>query len=297
MDKKKHNSNKRNRTPDLIKTKRGERPVRTKDSKGNLVDYLWVGDSGGISLWQKASVLAIPTCDSIVREIKTSMIRDPEFRAVNHFTDNGLSDFYSANPNLVIDSMNILMASGELDRFDFDEVFDQVHPFSETEWEIDRDHKAFLKEQYMSLSDEKLDGYPKKGERTEEDFNDWLDTKPVVEVKSWAGKVKANDKDFNVRYCVARIKNRRHPKTKRTNYFVGNRIGGDKPILFNMLNIPGTSAPKYIRGRPSKTNMLAYPKRKKVAQLRKKARSGMVNDVIDTTDVLNRLKAGESFTL
>ena len=119
----------------------------------------------------------------------------------------------------------------------------------------------------------------------------------MVEVKSWAGKVKANDKDFNVRYCVARIKNRRHPKTKRTNYFVGNRIGGGQADSVQYAEHPRTSAPKYIRGRPSKTNMLAYPKRKKVAQLRKEARSGMVNDVIDTTDVLNRLKAGESFTL
>ena len=301
MTKKNHNKQggkkKAPRGPnELYTTSRGHKPPQIRDKRGNLVDFEHVGDRGSKSFWQKKSVMDVPTCDSLVREIRTNMTRDPEYRAVNHFIDNGLSGFFSANPNLVIDAMNILMSSGEIDQFDFDEVFDRVYPFSETEWKIDEDYETYQWEVFQNLTNVKLPGYPTKGKRTKIHFNKWLETEPTVYVKEWEGKVKCYGREHKVSFSVAKVKNRAHPRTQLTNYFVGNRALGDRPILKHLLKVPGTPHPKYIRGQPSKTNMAAYPNRKRTATERKKVRSETAPTPDDNfgSDAISRLMAGET---
>lgn len=283
------------RPNELYSTSRGHKPPQIRDKRGNLVDFEHVGDRGSKSFWQKKSVMDIPTCSSLVREIRTNMTRDTNYRAVNHFIDNGLSGFFSANPNLVIDAMNILMSNGEVDRFDFDEVFDKVYPFSETEWVVDEDYEKYQWEVFQNMTNVSLPDYPEKGKRTKIHFSKWLETQPAVYVKSWEGKVKCYGRDHKVSFSVAKVNNRPHPRTQLTNYFVGNRALGDRPILKHLLKVPGIPNTKYIRGQPSKTNMAAYPNRKRTATERKKVRSETAPTPDDNfgEDAIARLMSGE----
>jgi len=300
MSNKNHKKTGKNKAPrgpnELYTTARGHKPPQIRDKKGNLIEFEYVGDKGSKSFWQKKSVMDTPNCDSLVREILTNMTRDTAFRPVNQFIDNGLSGFYSANPNLVIDAMNILMSSGEIDRFDFDEVFDRVYPFSEAEWEVDEDYENYQWEVFQNLTNAKLPDYPEKGKRTKIHFNKWLETQPAVYVKEWEGKVKCYGRDHKVSFCVAKIKNRPHQITGLTNYFVGNRALGDRPILKHLLKVAGTPHPKYIRGRREKTNMAAYPNRKRTISERKKVRSETAPTPDDNfgEDAISRLMAGET---
>ena len=266
------------KSPHLVVTKKGRRP-RVTDKNNKLIEMQWVGDirrqvttkDGSKyfieeSFWQRKSVTEIPTCDSIASDIITSMTKDPEFRVVNYFVDNGLSEFYAANPNIVIDAMNILMTTGQIDQYDFDEVFEQVKPFDKVDWKLDKDYENYLWEVYQTRSNNKLRGYPPKGERTKEDFRDWLVTEPKIYVKQWKGKVQAYGRNFNIEFAVAKRTGRPHRVTKLSNYVVGNRISGDRPVIKCMYKELDTPEPKYIRGLPEQTTMAAYPSKRRIAE-------------------------------
>ena len=272
------------KSPQLVVTKKGRRPQVT-DKNNNLIEMQWVGDirrqvtnkDGSKyfiveSTWQRKSVTEIPTCDSIASDIITSMTKDPAFRVVDYFVDNGLSEFYAANPNLVIDAMNILMTTGQIDQYDFDRVFEQVKPFNKVDWKLDKDYENYLWEVYQARSNNKLSGYPPKGERTKEDFRDWLLTEPKIYVKQWKGKVQAYGRNFNIQFAVAKRTGRSHRVTKFSNYVVGNRISGDRPVIKCMYKELDTPKPKYIRGLPEQTDMAAYPSKRRIAENRLKAR-------------------------
>ena len=246
------------------------------------------------STWQRKSVTEIPTCDSIASDIITSMTKDPAFRVVDYFVDNGLSEFYAANPNLVIDAMVTLMTTGQIDQYEWDEVFEQVHRFSQTEWELDKDYQKYLQELYQVKSNNTLSGYPPKGERTKEDFRDWLLTEPKIYVKQWKGKVQAYGRNFNIEFAVAKRTGRPHRVTKNSNYVVGNRISGDRPVIKCMYKELDTPKPKYIRGLPEQTNMAAYPSKRRIAENRLKARReiALTPDEVFGDDAWDRFKAG-----
>ena len=292
------------KTPELIWTPFGERP-NVRDDKNKLVSMVMVGEvrrKGKLGHnWLPRDTAKIPNCDTLAGEIETNMLRDTAFRPVNQFIDNGLSEFYSANPNLVIDSMQILMEQGLIERADFDEVFDQVYPFSEVEWVVDEDYETYQWKAYQNLTNSRAKGYPPKGERTETDFKQWLKEQPLVYVKSWKGKVTAYGREFNTQFAVSKIDSfpgRGHPATGLSNYFVGNRAMGGKPILKGMLMIPGTAHSKYIRGLRSKTNMAAYPRKRQTASERKKVRQQKAPTMEENfgSDPLARLMAGETVT-
>lgn len=292
------------RTPELVWTPFGERP-NIRDENNKLVSMVTQGESRRKGVlghnWLPRSTAKIPTCDTLAGEIETNMLRDTEFRAVNQFIDNGLSEFYSANPNLVIDSMCILMEQGLIERADFDEVFDQVYPFSEAEWKIDEDYEKYQWKAYQNLTNSKASGYPPKGKRTEADFKQWLKHQPLVYVKSWKGTVTANGRKFPTQFCVSKIASfpgRGHPATGLSNYFVGNRAMGGRPILKGMLMIPGIQQSKYIRGLRSRTNMSAYPRKRQTASERKKVRQKKAPTMEENfgSDPLARMMAGETVT-
>ena len=292
------------KTPELIWTPFGERP-NVRDDNNRLISMVMMGQSrrkGQLGHnWLPRNTAKIPNCDTLAGEIETNMLRDTTFRPVNQFIDNGLSEFYSANPNLVIDSMCVLMEQGLIERADFDEVFDQVYPFSEAEWKIDKDYEKYQWKAYQNLTNNKAKGYPPKGKRTETDFKQWLKEQPLVYVKSWKGKVTAYGREFNTQFAMSKIDSfpaRGHPATGLSNYFVGNRALGDRPILKHLLKVPGVPNPKYIRGQPSKTNMAAYPNRKRTATERKKVRSATAPTPDDNfgDDAISRLMRGETVT-
>jgi hypothetical protein len=298
----------RKKTPTLVTTIWGSRPQK-RDKNNRLIDYEFVGktekrDKDGklipISYWQKKSVRDIPTCDTLVREIRTNMTRDPAFRIVNHFTNNGLSEFFSANPNLVIDSMNILMANGDIDEYDFDEVFEQTIPFNKVEWKLDKDYNTYKWEEYQAASDDKIGSrFPPQGKRSKTDFSKWLETQSKVYVKEWKGKVQAYGRQFKTEFAVSRIKGHPHRHTGLSNYFVGNRAEGDRPILQSMLKIKTIPAAKYTRGLPENTIMAAYPSKKRIAAERLKARRQieLTPDETFGDNAMDRLMSGETLTL
>lgn len=294
--------------PNLVTTRWGRRPQK-RDKNNRLIDFQFVGKTETrdkdnkpipVSYWQKKSVMDIPTCDTLVREIRTNMTRDPAFRIVNQFINNGLSEFYSANPNLVIDSMNILMANGEIDEYDFDEVFEQTIPFNKVEWKLDKDYNTYKWEEYQAASDEKIGSrFPPQGKRSKTDFSKWLETQSKVYVKQWKGKVRAYGRQFNTEFAVSKIKGHPHRHTGLSNYFVGNREKGDRPILHSMLKIKTIPAPKYIRGLPEDTIMGAYPSMKRIAAERLKARRQieLTPDETFGDNAMDRLMSGETLTL
>ena len=287
-------NNRKSRTPDLVSTRRGERPS-VRGPNGRKLPMIFVGHKGGSSFWQSAESHAIPTCNSLVITIIRNMADNPDYSVVNEFT-GGLSDFYSANPNLVIDSMAMLMTDGHIDQADFDEVFDQVYPFSATGWEIDANYEKEAIKGYMEMSNERLKGYPKKEDRTIVDATEWLNTKPkMILVKKWKGEVKANGRKFKVNFALEKAALPPDVKTGVTRYFVGNRAMGDKPIHL-WLRLPGTPDAKYIRGMPGNTNMRAMPSPAKIRIMRREARQ-MTNPTAEDNfgdDVVAKLLRGET---
>jgi len=291
---KSHGKNRKSRTPDLVSTKRGERP-QVRGPGGRKMPMIFVGHKGGSSFWMSADSHSIPTCNSLVTTIIRNMADDPEYSVVNQFT-GGLSDFYSANPNLVIDSMAMLMTDGHIDQADFDEVFDQVYPFNEVEWEIDANYEKEAIKGFMEMPNERLKEYPDKENRTKSDADKWFRTKPdTVLVKKWSGEVKANGRVFKVKFALEKADLPPDAKTGITRYFVGNRAMNDKPIHL-WLRLPGTPNAKYIRGIPMNTNMRAMPSPAKIRNMRRTARQKTNPTAEDNfgDDVYAKLLRGET---
>ncbi len=295
------------KSPHLVVTKTNERPHK-RDKNNRLISMQWVGNirrqvtnkdgskySVSKSIWQMTSDANTPTCDSIASDIVTRIAQHPEeFRVADYFVGNGLSEFYAANPNLVIDAMVILMTTGQIDQYEWDEVFEQVHPFSEAEWELDKDYEKYLWELYQAKGDDSLIGYPAKGERTKEDFRAWLVTEPKIYVKQWKGKVQAYGRNFNIEFTVAKRTGHPHRVTKNSNYVVGNRISGERPVIECLYKQLDTPKPKYIRGKTEQTKMAAYPSKRKIAEKRLKARReiALTPDEVFGDDAWDRFKAG-----
>ena len=294
------------KSPLLVVAKKDQRPYKrdrnnrliSMQFKGNIRRQVTKKDGSKYfvedGIWQTTSDANTPTCDSISSDIITRIAQNPEeFRVVDYFVGNGLSEFYAAHPNLVIDAMVTLMTTGQIDQYEWDEVFEQVHPFSKAEWELDKDYQKYLWELYQAKGDDSLIGYPAKGKRTKEDFRAWLVTEPKIYVKQWKGKVQAYGRNFNVEFAVAKRTGRPHSITKYSNYVVGNRILSERPVIECLYRQLDTPKPKYIRGKTEQTKMAAYPSKRKIAEKRLKARReiALTPDEQFGADAMTRLLA------
>jgi|LWDU01.1.fsa_nt_gi hypothetical protein len=211
---------------------------------------------------------------------------------------------FAANPSLVIDSMQILMGNGLIDQDDFDAVFQNVYPFRKSEWVEDESYRNDCMEGFMAFSDKRVPGSPKKGQRTEQDFDAWFATKPqTLFVMKWEGDVRSNGKTFGVNFSVEKSP-LKPDEDGRTRYHVGNKSLGDEPMRSQFMRLPKWSNKPIKHKRGKRSNVRPYAFAKMGAALRKRLSEGPATEqdlhksLSDKygSDVLELLKSGETIT-
>jgi hypothetical protein len=211
---------------------------------------------------------------------------------------------FAANPSLVIDSLQILMGNGLIDQEDFDAVFQSVYPFRNAEWVKDESYRDDCMEGFMAFSNKRVPDSPKKGERTEEDFEAWFATKPQkLYVMSWEGDVRSNGKTFGVTFSVEKAP-LKPDEDGRTRYHVGNKTRGDEPMRSQFMRLPKWSNKPIKHKRGKRSNVRPYAFAKMGAALRKRLTEGTVTEqdlnksLADKygSDVMEQLKAGKTIT-
>lgn len=171
---------------------------------------------------------------------------------------------FAANPSDIIDVMTILMTDRMIDTKDFDEVFDKVYPFNQVGWVEDVAWKQDCIDGFYMMEDRQVgSSYPTKGERTEEDAEDWFQTSVPnrLLVKTWTGPVKANGKEYEVHFSVEKMA-LLPDSDGRTKYHIGNRTKGDQPARTQFMKLHGfkNEPLKHIRGAFGNTNEEAFAK-------------------------------------
>jgi len=244
----------------------------------------------------------VPNC----YELSKSLAAAPHLLSGKFLTRYFSCGGFAANPSLVIDSMQILMGNGLIDQEDFDMVFQKVYPFRETKWVKDESYRNDCMEGFMAFGDKRVPGFPKKNQRTEEDFERWFATKPQkLFVMKWSGTVRSNGKDFGVNFSIEKSPLKPDPDG-RSRYHVGNKSQGDEPMRSQFMRLPQWSNKPIKHKRGRRNNVRPYAFAKMGASLRKKLSSGEIVQTEKSTitfadkygsDVLELLKQGETIIL
>lgn len=244
MTDKDYNKNKSNngsrRIGPVTITKRGKLP-RRKNVKGKALKFELIGEDPKNSYW--ILLQEKPNCNELARTLASM----PHKLSGNFLVDCFQSNWYKANPNLVIDVMAILMTEGYIDQEDCDIVFKKTYPFSEAKWVEDTEWKAdcitgFLTTGKKAMTGKKVSSYPKPADRTKEDAEDWFQTHvpAKLEVLSYKGEMKNNHKDATVIKVAFEVERMavKPAASGRTKYHIGNRDKGDQPARTQFMRLP-----------------------------------------------------------
>jgi len=128
-------NHKQNRIGPITITNKGKLP-RGKTKNNRNLKFELVAEDGKQSYW--ATLHEKPNCNEVARTLASM----PHKLTGTFLVDCFQSDWYKANPNLVIDVMAILMQDGYIDQDDCDIVFSKTYPFSEAKWVEDTEWKA-----------------------------------------------------------------------------------------------------------------------------------------------------------
>jgi len=275
------------KTPIFV-VEEGQLPRHRGSNGKNIKFELFVPDS------------RVPNCYELAKTLAAAPhLLNGKF-LVRYFSYGG----FAANPSLVIDSLQILMTNGLIDQDDFDAVFQSVYPFRNAEWVEDESYRDDCMEGFMAFSNKRVPDSPKKGERTEDDFEAWFATKPQkLFVMKWEGDVRSNGKTFGVTFSVEKAP-LKPDGDGRTRYHVGNKSLGDEPMRSQFMRLPKWSNKPIKHKRGKRSNVRPYAFAKMGAALRKRLSEGPVTEqdlnksLADKygSDVMEQLKAGKTIT-
>jgi hypothetical protein len=237
----------------IVITKKGILPRIKKWFKNNnktqTVRYEIIAEDYQGSFWVEQP--KYPNCNEIARTLASF----PQMITGGFLVRCFETRWFNANPNVVIDTLAILMERGVIDQDVCDEVFGKLTPFSNAKWVEDTHWKKDAIEAFFAL-DRKVGGYPKnKEERTAEMAEDWFKNQvsEKLEVLQWIGTVNGYaDKDgkpIPIEFALERMV--LPPDAKgRTRYHIGNRAQGDQPARTQFWGFPKFATTiKHIRGR------------------------------------------------
>jgi hypothetical protein len=242
-------NHKQNRIGPITITNKGKLP-RGKTKNNRNLKFELVAEDGKQSYW--ATLHEKPNCNEVARTLASM----PHKLTGTFLVDCFQSDWYKANPNLVIDVMAILMQDGYIDQDDCDIVFSKTYPFSEAEWVEDTEWKADAIKAFYVMTGKKVSSYPKnKEERTAEQAEDWFrnHVPAKLEVLKWKGDlVRNNGKPISIQFELERAAVK-PDSSGRTKYHIGNRNKGDQPARTQFMRFPAFKHKpiRHIRGRRS----------------------------------------------
>jgi hypothetical protein len=286
----------------IVVTKKGRLPKQKRED-GKLIKYELVDEDYKQSYWLYQPTF--PNCNELARTLASM----PHMLTGTFLVECFSSKWYNANPNLVIDVMAILMQDGYIDQEDCDTVFSKVYPFSEAKWVEDAKWKADAFEAFFELTGRLVSSYPNKGERTQEDAEDWFENHvpAKLEVLKWKGQLENKNKDKNSISIAFEVERAviMPGASGRTKYHIGNRNKGDQPARTQFLRFPKFKhrTIRHIRGRRSdlKAPFLWYPMSSRLWKIlgtfkkkREADRKFTIGDAVDLTAQLAALHAASA---